>query len=249
MRRATYQVEHEVSADHWWFRGRRRILTRLVADLPLPRASDARILDAGCGTGANTPALAKFGRVFGVDASPVPLSLREDRRAGLARLEHLPFASGSFDLVAALDLLEHLDDDLAGVRELGRVLSPKGRGPSCGIDGGWLLVFVPAFEQLWGLQDDVSHHRRRYTAQSLRSLLTRAGLRVRRLSYFNTALFFPILAARLAMRVVRPPVPTENNLTTPALNRLFGAVFGAEAAVLQRVDLPLGVSLLALAQR
>lgn len=237
MRRATYRVERSVSQDHWWFRGRRRILTRLLADLGLP--PDACILDAGCGTGANTPTLAAHGRVFGVDASPVPLGLARDGRAVLARLERLPFASGSFDLVAALDLLEHLDDDTAGVREVARVLAPGGR----------LLVFVPAFEQLWGLQDDVSDHRRRYTAHSLRGLLTRAGLGVRRLSYFNTALFLPILAARLAMRVIRPPVATENNLTTPALNRLFGAVFGAEASLLARADLPIGVSLLALAQR
>lgn len=238
MRRETYHVERSVSQDHWWFRGRRRILTRLLKDLGLP--PDARILDAGCGTGANTPALAAYGRVFGADASPVPLMLRDDGRAVMARLETLPFADGSFDLVAALDLLEHLDDDVAGARELGRVLAPT---------AGWLLVFVPAFEQLWGLQDDVSDHRRRYTASSLRSLLTRAGLRVQRLSYFNTALFFPILAARLAMRVVRPPVFTENNLTTPVLNRLLGAIFGAEASVLARADLPIGVSLLALAQR
>ena len=291
MRRATYHVEHEVSADHWWFRGRRRILTRLLADLGLPRS--ARILDAGCGTGANAPALAPHGQVFGVDASPVPLSLArkshqmahahsspsppgtsralantagirfgrerpwetrvlrdrtpsgeicglgDSARSVLARLERLPFASGSFDLVAALDLLEHLDDDQSGARELARVLAPGGR----------LLVFVPAFEQLWGLQDEVSDHRRRYTAHTLRSLLRRAGLTVQRLSYFNTALFLPILAARLTMRVVRPPVDTENNLTTPALNRIFGAIFGAEAPLLAHANLPIGVSLLAVAQR
>jgi SAM-dependent methyltransferase len=172
MRRATYHVEREVSRDHWWFRGRRRILSRLLAGLDLPPG--ARILDAGCGTGANTSALAAHGRVFGVDASPVPL--RGDGRAVLARLEALP-------------------------------------------------------------------------ARSLRSLLTRAGLRVQRLSYFNTVLFLPILAARLAMRVIRLPVATENNLTTPALNRLLGAVFSAEAPLLARADLPFGVSLLALARR
>jgi SAM-dependent methyltransferase len=235
VRRETYRVEREVSERHWWFRGRRRILGRLLADLDLP--PDARILDAGCGTGANTAALAVHGRVYGVDASPVPLARRADGRAALARLEALPFAAGTFDLVAALDLLEHLDDDAAGARELGRVLAPTGR----------LVVFVPAFEQLWGLQDDVSHHCRRYTARGLRGLLERAGLRVRRLSYFNTALFFPIAAARLAMRIARPAVATENDLTTPTLNGLFGAIFGAEAELLARWNLPFGVSMLALA--
>ncbi|MFH2008065.1 MAG: hypothetical protein ABI333_15895, partial [bacterium] len=134
---------------------------------------------------------------------------------------------------------EHLEDDRAGVRELGRVMRA----------GGFGLFFVPAFELLWGLQDDVSEHRRRYTADSLRRRLESAGLRVLRISYFNTALFLPILAARLAMRLYRPPVHSENSLGIPVLDRLFGALFAAEAPLLSRFDFPIGVSLLALAQR
>ena len=110
-------------------------------------------------------------------------------------------------------------------------------------------MFVPAFEALWGLQDDVSHHRRRYTADDLRSVFRRAGLTVHRLSYFNTALFVPIAAARWAMRLVRPPVDTENDLTSPLINRVLGRLFGAEAVLLSRFNLPVGVSLLAVAGR
>ena len=182
--------------------------------------------------------LARHGTVIGVDASRVPLAMRPGDPVVLARLEALPFGKDAFDLVTALDLLEHLEDDLGGVRELGRVLRPGGR----------VLIFVPALPFLWGLQDDVSEHKRRYTGSSLRRVIEGAGLAVERLSYFNTALFLPILAARLAMRLYRPPVASENSLRTPLLDRVFGAVFGAEAPLLARWDLPIGVSLMAVAR-
>lgn len=238
MRTATYEVEQAVSPRHWWFQGRRRILARLLADLPLPRP--ALILDAGCGTGANAALLARHGIPVGVDASRVPLGSGRPGSRLQARVEDLPFGDGAFDLVIALDLLEHLDDDLAGARELCRVLRPRrGRG----------LFFVPALRLLWGLQDDVSEHRRRYTPQSLRAVLSRAGFRIHRLSYFNLLLFAPVLAGRLAMRIWRPPIASENQLSHPLLDPVLGRIFGAEAPLLARFDLPLGVSLLALVER
>ena len=81
-------------------------------------------------------------------------------------IEHLPYESDSFELVTALDVIEHLDDDVAGLREMRRVLRRDGR----------LLVFVPAFMFLWGVHDDISNHRRRYTLKELRSVVSEAGM-------------------------------------------------------------------------
>ena len=244
MKQATYEVEAQVERDHWWFRGRRRILTRLIAELGLP--AGARVLDVGCGTGANGPVLAAQGRfAVGIDASPVPLGLAgTGERGHAARLRgdatRLPFADASFDLVVALDVLEHLIDDTGAAREMRRVLKP----------GGALIVFVPALELLWGLQDDVSHHLRRYHAPELRTLLGDAGFDVRRTTYFNTLLFPPIFAARVAMRIRRPAgLRSENEVGGPLANRLLGAIFALEAPLLDRVDLPFGVSLACVARR
>jgi SAM-dependent methyltransferase len=260
MKPETYAVERALAPGHWWFEGRRRILASLLAAAPLP--AGARILDVGSGTGANVGVLASHGEVVAVDASPrafrsapaesapsgsAPRAVtgprkREEsrcRRALQGRLEALPLRARSFDLVTALDVLEHLDDDVGAAREIRRVLAPQGR----------LLVFVPALEILWGLQDEVSEHRRRYTARSLRHTLQTAGLRIRRLSYFNTLLFPAVLAGRLAMRVFRPPVRSENELTPPGMNRILTHVFAAEAPLLARVSFPVGVSLLAVAGR
>ena len=245
MERATYEVEAQVERRHWWFRGRRRILARLLARLAPPLPAGARVLDVGCGTGANGPVLAGDGRVaIGLDASPVPLGLAgTGARGHAARVRGdalaLPFADGAFDLVVALDVLEHLDDDRAAARELARVTRP----------GGALVVFVPALRLLWGLQDDVSHHRRRYGKAELRAVLESAALGVERLTFFNTLLFPPILAARLAMRLHRPRIDSENQVGGRIANALLGAVFAAEAPILEHIDLPIGVSLACVARR
>jgi SAM-dependent methyltransferase len=243
---STYEIEAQLERTHWWFQGRRRILDRLLARLDPPLPPGARALDVGCGTGANGPVLAAHcAFAAGIDASPVPLGLRgTDERGHSARLRgdagRLPFADHSFDLVVALDVLEHLDDDAAAARELWRVLRP----------GGVVVIFVPALRLLWGLQDDVSHHRRRYHRGELRAVVAGAGFEVKRLTFFNSFLFPPILAARLWMRL-RPPatLKSENEVGGPVTNRILGAVFGAEAPLLDRVNFPVGVSLACLARR
>jgi SAM-dependent methyltransferase len=238
----TYRTEAALERQHWWFRGRRRILARLLEGLRLP--ARARILDVGCGTGANGPVLSAAGWSVGVDAAALPLGLgRTAERTHAARLRadagRLPFAGASFDLVCALDVLEHLDDDAAAARELRRVLCP----------GGALVVFVPALRLLWGLQDEVSHHRRRYDRAALAGLVAGAGLAIERLTFFNTLLFPPILAARLAMRLWRPrQLDSENVVGGPLTNRLAELIFSAEAPLLGRLDLPVGVSLACVAR-
>src|ERR1044072_8537020 len=159
MQQPTYAIMRRVEESHWWFVGRRQIiksfLERVVRQLKTDRER-LKILDVGCGTGANLELLAQFGEAEGVDVSSEALSFSRER--GLNKVkqgaaEALPYADGSFDLVTGLDVVEHLDDDLAGLREMRRILTRAGRA----------LVFVPAFMFLWGVQDDISNHRRRYT--------------------------------------------------------------------------------------
>lgn len=246
MERTTYEAEAEVERTHWWFEGRRAILTRLLAALDPPLPPGARVLDVGCGTGANGQVLAGGGRfAVGLDLSPVPLGLQGAMGRGhAARLRgdatRLPFPSGAFDMVVALDVLEHIDDDGAAAAELVRVLRP----------GGVLIVFVPALQLLWGLQDEVSHHRRRYGRAELQSLIAGTGVRIERLTFFNAILFVPILAGRLAMRVLpRGRLASENQIGGPISNALLKAIFCAEAPLLDRLDLPIGVSLACVARR
>ena len=163
MQQHTYSIMYEVEGKHWWFAGRRRIIAGFVEKVCRDMGKlRPRILDVGCGTGANLQMLAQFGAAEGVDVSTEALDFCRAR--GLAEVkqgaaESLPFADASFDLVTGLDVVEHLDDDIAGLSEMRRVLRPDGRA----------VLFVPAFMFLWGVQDDISHHRRRYTLPELKA--------------------------------------------------------------------------------
>jgi ubiquinone/menaquinone biosynthesis C-methylase UbiE len=243
VQRAVYEVEAAVERKHWWFRGRRRILRQLLSTLPLPPKQDCRVLDVGCGTGANAVELRAIARrVYGVDAASLPLGLGQGNHDLRIRgdAQQLPFADASFDLVVALDVLEHLDDDDVAAQELARVLQARGA----------LIVFVPAFMLLWGLQDEVSQHRRRYRRRQLQRLLQRAGFTIERSTYFNTLLFAPILAARLAMRQIKTPgLKSENQIGGPLSNHALAGIFALEAPIIRRMDLPLGVSLACIARK
>lgn len=243
MKAYTYPILYRLEDKHWWYVGRRRIITSFVEEICRKVESGRpHMLDVGCGTGANLEMLARFGDVEGVDVSPDALSFCRERgfknvKQGV--IEKLPFDDGSFDLVTALDVIEHLDDDAAGLSEMRRVLKPGGR----------ILLTVPAFMFLWGVQDDVSHHRRRYTLPELKSVVEKVGFRIERATYANISFFAPTLAGRLLMRATGTKVESEANINIAALNGLFGRILGAERFFLRRMNLPFGVSALCIARK
>ncbi len=245
MRPDTYSIMHEVEGTHWWFVGRRHIIRsfvqRAIADLALSERQP-RILDVGCGTGANLEMLQEFGLAEGVDVSEEALAFCRQRGLGGVRrgaAEALPYEEERFDLVTALDVIEHLDDDVGGLREMRRVL----RG------GGRMILFVPAFMFLWGVQDEVSRHRRRYTLPELEGKVRGAGFEVERASYANATLFGPILLGRMLMRATGVRPASENNINVPALNGALGRFLGAERFWLRHANLPFGVSAICVARR
>jgi len=239
----TYPILFRVEQTHWWHIGRRRILADFVEAI-CHQVTDRqpRILDVGCGTGANLIMLSKYGDAEGVDISEDALAFCRDRGLDKVRLgagEELPYEDNTFDLVTAFDVVEHMDDDLAGLREMRRVLRPGGR----------VLLFVPTFMFLWGLQDDVSHHRRRYRLSQLRRVLEQAGFEVERMTYANITFFLPILLVRKLMRLTGIKTESENTINVSALNGVLGRVLGAESWFLRYINLPFGVSGLCVAKK
>ena len=243
MQQHTYSIMYEVEGKHWWFAGRRRIIAGFVAEVCRNfSGTRPRILDVGCGTGANLQMLDEFGDAEGVDVSTDALEFCRTR--GLAKVkqgaaESLPFADASFDLVTGLDVVEHLDDDIAGLSEMRRVLRPDGRA----------VLFVPAFMFLWGVQDDISNHRRRYTLPALKQKLRDAGLTIERASYANITFFMPILVGRVLMRLTGLRPASENNINIGALNGLLGRILGAESWWLRHMKFPFGVSIICVARK
>lgn len=239
------QTMLEVDEHHWWYRGRRAIIAVELARLPLPR--DGRVLDAGCGSGRTLRELARFGEVSGIELDPDAAALarsRGDYDVRVGRLEELPWAEESFDLVTCLDVIEHTADDRATLAELHRVTKP----------GGWMLVTVPAYQALWSAHDVANHHYRRYERRPLREVSRAAGWEVRRITSFNS-LLLPVAAAyRLAQRRRASDAGGEYRPDLhvgPAwLNGILERPLRAEARWLAGGrTLPAGLSLLAILQR
>lgn len=246
MQQAEYEVMHEQELVHWWFRGRRALLERLIRR-HLPAGPAPAILDFGCGTGGNALTYAAFGPVVGIEpdrnalrfatARPPaarPHGITYARAVGTA----LPLRGGSFDLVVASEVLEHVADDGAAAREIARVLKP----------GGVFVFSVPAHPWLWSAHDEALWHQRRYRRPELVRLLVSAGLEVRWLSYWNAALF-PAIALRrlLGPRPRGGAVVSDAALPPGPVNRALVAVLGLEARALERVRFPFGVSLVGVA--
>ena len=238
MERIVYDRMAEIDQRHWWYRARREILADLIErkiDLP----ADARILEVGCGTGHNLAMLGRFGRVDAIEVDGAARAIAS-RRLGHAVMDApLPALPGvaerSYDLIAILDVIEHIDQDVAGLTALAARLKPGGR----------ILITVPAFPWMWSAHDVVNHHKRRYTRKTLKALVRDAGLKLDFMSWFNSLLFPLAATARLAGRLTGKE-DSDDKLPPRPVNWLFEKIFGAERYALGRVPFPPGVSLVAI---
>jgi SAM-dependent methyltransferase len=233
-----YELHEAIEDRHWWFLGRRNIVRALLRRT-LP--AGARVLDVGCGTGGNLLAFARDYDIAGLDASPDAVA-RARRRSGRPVFEgRLPDALPAlepFDAVLLLDVLEHVEKDLDAARAVRTLLRP----------GGLLLVTVPALPLLWSGHDVIFQHLRRYRRPELSHLLESAGYQLQTLTFYNSLLFPPILAARLWKRATGDHAPRSDfRMPAPPINHALTRVFSAESTLLGRIPLPIGASLLATA--
>ena len=241
MERHVFDRMAELDSRHWWFTARRQILAALIDRVVRP-PEGARILELGCGTGHNLAMLGRFGEV---EASELDQNARElaSRRLGrLVEAAALPdlsvFPSGSYDLVALLDVLEHVADDAAALSAIRERLKP----------GGKLLVTVPANKWMWSAHDEAHHHYRRYSKDKLADLARRANYAIDLISPFNTILFPLIAAARLAGRATGKG-EADDSMPPAPLNSALAALFGLERHLVGRLPMPFGVSLVAVLRR
>ncbi|MDY7524229.1 class I SAM-dependent methyltransferase [Sphingomonas sp. 10B4] len=239
MDRIVYDRMAAHDSTHWWYRARRDILADyLVREGGLPK--DARILEIGCGTGHNLPMLAQFGRVEAIEIDPAARAIASARLGApvsAAPLPELPgIERGAYDLIAVLDVVEHIEDDVAALKAMGECLKP----------GGKILIAVPAHQWMWSAHDVVNHHHRRYSKATLAAAIGKAGLKHNGLRWFNSLLFPLAAASRIAGRL-RGKDDSDDSPPHPALNALFERIFRLERHLVGRVPLSPGVSILTLA--
>lgn len=228
-----------VERRHWWFRGRRELVTRLLRS----RVSDgARVLDVGCGTGFVLERLLDHFDAWGLEPDASVRARASERAAPRIRAgsttDFSAVAGEPFDAVLLLDVLEHLDDDAEGLRAVLPLVRP----------GGVVLLTVPAMPWLWSSHDVLNEHRRRYTRRTLGSLVHGAGLSPLVLSYANARLFPLALVHRGVLSALGRRTDRELEIPPPAVNRLFERVFAGEAEGTAR-GYPFGLSLVAMAER
>ena len=241
MRDAVYEAMAHDETVHWWFLGRRRILQSVLEWLSLPH--HARILEIGAGTGGNIPLLSCFGTVTAVEPNPRARAWIAEK-TGLAAVDCKlpdvkPLRDAQFDLIAMLDVLEHIEDATGTLRALSRHLA----------SGGRFLVTVPAYRFLWSSHDESLQHFRRYTRRTLAATVAEANLSVVRMRYFNTLLFPAVAAVRFVLNVVGAKSIDEVRVPPSPINAVLATLFSAERHFVLTAPMPFGVSLLAVLER
>lgn len=239
MQTAEFEKMRTLGGTHWWFLGRKHLLRALLGST---RDDSTLILDAGCGSGLAEDVLSELGTVIGIDIAAEALAGRVDACPEclcLGSVTSTPFPSRTFDIVVALDIIEHIEDDAAAVREMHRICTPGGR----------LLLTAPAYGWLHSTHDKVLGHYRRYSAREVATLMRTAGFRVRKVTYAVTAPFPAAVAFRLLRRVLGSKGGSDMFEVPRLLNSVMTAVMRLEAVLLRHVNLPFGLSVVALGIR
>jgi 2-polyprenyl-3-methyl-5-hydroxy-6-metoxy-1,4-benzoquinol methylase len=239
MERRVYDRMAELADVHWWYVARRRILAELIRREIRPPAR-ARILEIGCGTGHNLGMLGEFGSVDGLEVDDEARGVAEGHHGKAILSAPLPeltdIRSRTYDLIAALDVVEHVDDDTAALAAIAERLKP----------GGKLLLTVPAHQWMWSAHDTANHHKRRYSKKRLKALVEASPLHLEKIGYFNSLLFPLAVAARGAGRLTGKD-DSDDKLPPKPVNALFERIFEAERYLVGRLPLPPGLSLFAIA--
>lgn len=241
MERVVFERMAEQDQRHWWFVARRRILAEVVRRVVQP-PKRARVLEVGCGTGHNLAMLGEFGKLDACELDAIARGMASDRLGRPVLEARLPdlsmFKAGSYDLIALLDVLEHVPDDLGSLKAIRGLLKP----------GGALVLTVPANKWMWSAHDVAHHHFRRYTKGELARLFRQAGYDIQLHSYFNTLLFPAVAAARLIGKL-RGNETADDAMPGNRVNEILNKVFGSEAGLIGRLPMPFGVSLIAVLRR
>ena len=240
MDREAYDSLRDSQQKHWWFTGRRAVIRRLISN-HIPTSNQPAILEAGCGYGGNLSLLQEFGEVSAFEYD-------DDARqyaSQTADIDVVPgmlpggidMGSQRFEVIAMLDVLEHIEEDTASLITLRGLLKADGK----------IVITVPAFPWLWSKHDELHHHKRRYSRGSLAKTIADAGLELERIGYFNSLLFPLALAERAISKVADRPA----SHTAPAkpVNAALAKTFGLEQYLIGKVPMPFGLSLFAIAKQ
>jgi SAM-dependent methyltransferase len=241
MDRNVYLRMAEQDGQHWWFVARKKILADQIATLRL--APDARLLEAGCGPGGNLKMLGRFGKLTAFELDQGARQIASERSgidvAPGALPDQVGYEPGSFDLIAAFDVIEHIEQDSEATKVLATLLRP----------GGHLIITVPAYQWLWSKHDARHHHWRRYTRPEIHRLVEEAGLTVEKCSHFNTLLFPLVILVRFVKNLLGRADSPDDRMPGRLVNTVLRHIFASERFWLRHASLPFGVSIICISRK
>ena len=241
MKQALYDNLKEVENVHWWFRARRVIVHSLISKLGFPK--EVSVLEVGCGTGGNLKLLSEFGKVkaFEIETS----AMENAAKLGFADVRHgylpgsNPFKEEKFDLIVAMDVLEHIEDDKASMRDIEAALKP----------GGYFVATVPALKSMWSLRDEHHHHFRRYEKAELFKLLQEANLEVSDIGFYNSILFPLAFIVRKLSNYKDSDEGIDLKIPSKILNGILYKIMTIEKSMISWLSFPVGLSLYCVAKK
>ncbi len=219
------------------------VINRYLTKPDSARKEKVKILDIGCGSGLMLNSLEQVGQTFGMDMSDEAISFSREIFNGKvekgALPDQLPYQESSFDLITALDVIEHIDNDVDSIKAIYSLLVP----------GGKCVFTVPAYMFLWSAHDEMNQHKRRYTLPELHRKLLQAGFTVEKISYYNTFLFPVIFLVRMLNNVLKRDGASDIDMPGSLMNNLLKTIFGFEKYLLRYFSLPFGISVLAVVRK
>lgn len=240
MEEQLYPKFYAIEKEHWWFTARQEIVLR-VMERHLPAAPTKRLLDVGCGTGALLEEFSKRYDARGIEPSPQAVAFCKMR--GLANVRTGVLAdhpvTEKMDILTFLDVVEHVDEDVRLLEEAHERLN----------SGGHVLITVPAYQWMWSIHDEVNHHKRRYTAETLGTVLQQAGFEMVHRTYFNSLLFPLAVAHRYMSKALGKREADEFEIPAKPLNVTLKNIFAMEKYFVPTMHFPAGLSLLCLGRK
>jgi len=237
-----YRIFFDIQKKHWWFVTKKRIVLDAIHS-HLSKIDDIKVLDIGCGTGLMLNALEGVGKTYGMDMSDDAVNFSREIFNGKVEKgllpDQIPYEENFFDLITALDVIEHTDQDIDSLKTIRSHL----------VSGGKAVITVPAYMFLWSSFDELNEHKRRYTLTELNAKLIQAGFTVEKISYFNTLLFPIVFVVRILENFLKRGGASDVDMPSRPLNFVLAKIFGIEKYLLRFVNLPFGVSILAVVRK
>jgi SAM-dependent methyltransferase len=237
-----YRIFFQIQKKHWWFATKRNIIFDTVLRYTNLQLSDT-ILDIGCGSGLMLNTLENIGNTSGMDMSDEAIEFSSEIFTGTIKKgslpDDVPYPSDYFSLITALDVIEHIDDDLASLKTVRGLLKSKGKA----------VITVPAYMSLWSHFDELNEHKRRYTLNELHQKLLLAGFEIEKISYYNTLLFPVVYIVRKLNNLLGRSGSSDIDMPSSMMNSILKTIFGFEKFILRYCNMPFGVSILAVVKK